>query len=295
MRRPLGVGAVTRRLQWLASLGLVATLGIAATTALAPSASARAKPRHVHHVVTAAATAPVTTASFSFTASVNGLSKLGAIALSGSGQVDLVNDAGSLSVTLPASIAKLIPGGSGGSEVVNVVLSGGTVYVQVPSLATLLGSPWISLALPASATSAIPGIFTTVGGALGDVNEILAFAQSHHASVHSLGSSTVNGTSVTGSSVTAHVKGLSLAATLWANSSDQLVQATLNGTGKGARHGLGISAVVNFSDYDAPVTITVPPSSEVRAIPLSVVTSVLGGLLKSSHLGGLHHGHGVKL
>jgi hypothetical protein len=281
-------------LQWLASLGLVATLGIAATTALAPSASARAKPRHVHHVVTAAATAPVTTASFSFTASINGLSKLGAIALSGSGQVDLVNDAGSLSVTLPASISKLIPGGSGSPEVVNVVLSGGTVYVQVPSLATLLGSPWISLALPSSATSAIPGIFTTVGGALGDVNEILAFAQSHHASVHSLGSSTVDGTSVTGNSVTAHVKGFGLTATLWANSSDQLVQATVTGTGKGARH-LGVSAVVNFSDYDAPVTITVPPSSEVRAIPLSVVTSVLGGLLHSSHLGGLHHGHGAKL
>jgi hypothetical protein len=252
------------------------------------------KTRHVHHVVTAAATTPVTTASFSFTASISGLSKSGAIALTGSGQVDLVNDAGSLSVTLPASVSKLIPGGSGAPEVVDVVLSGGTVYVQVPSLATLLGSPWISLALPASATSAIPGIFTTVGGALGDVNEILTFAQSHHASVHSLGSSTVDGTSVTGNSVSAHVKGLSLAATLWANSSDQLVQATVKGTGKGARH-LGVSAVVNFSDYDAPVAITVPPSSEVRAIPLSVVTSVLGGLLNSAHLGGLHHRHGATL
>jgi hypothetical protein len=174
------------------------------------------------------------------------------------------------------------------------VLSGGTIYVQVPSLATLIGSPWISLALPSSATSAIPGIFTTVGGALGDVNQILAFAQSHHASVHSLGSSTVDGTSVTGSSVTVHVKRLKVAATLWANSSDQLVQAAITGTANGARHGLGISAVVNFSDYDAPVTITVPPSSEVKAIPLSLVTGVLGGVLNSAHLGGAHHGHGAK-
>ena len=162
---------------------------------------------------------------------------------------------------------------------VNAVLSGGTVYVEVPALATLLGAPWISVALPSSANSAVPGIFTKVGGALGNVNEILAFARSHHASVHSLGSSNVDGTSVTGSRVAAHLKGLDLAATLWANSSDQLVQATVS-----ARHGpLGISAVVNFTGYDGPVTMTVPPSSEVRAIPLSVVTSVLGGLLSHAH------------
>ncbi len=297
MRRRVGVGVVTRRLQWLASLGLVATLGIGAATALAPSASAKARPRH-HRApvaVTATATAPVTSASFTFTASVSGLTKsLGTIAVSGSGQVDLANDAGSLSVTLPASVANLIPGGSGGSEVVNVVLSGGTIYVQVPSLATLLGSPWISLALPSSATSAVPGIFTTVGGALGDVNEIVAFAQAHHAKVTSLGSSTVDSTSVTGSQITAHVKRLNIGATLWANASDQLVQATVNGTFGAASHSGGISAVVNFSDYDAPVTITVPPSSEVKAIPLSLVTGVLGKLLPSTHLGLLHHGHAAK-
>lgn len=245
--------------------------------------------------VTATATTPVTTASFTFTASVSGLTKsLGTIAVNGSGQVDLAHDAGSLSVTLPASLAQLIPGGSGGSEVVNVVLSGGTIYVQVPSLATLLGSPWISLALPSSATSAIPGIFTTVGGALGDVNEILAFAQAHHATVQSLESSTVDGTSVTGSRITAQVKRLTIGATLWANASDQLVQASVNGTFGSARHSAGISAVVNFTGYDAPVTITVPPSSQVRAIPLSVVTGVLGGLLHGAHLGVLNHVHGAK-
>ena len=76
---------------------------------------------------------------------------------------------------------------------------------------------------------------------------------------------------------------MNLAATLWANSSDQLVQATVHGARRGAR--VGISAVVNFTGYDAPVTITVPPSSQVRAIPLSVVTSVLGGSSANAHLG----------
>jgi len=283
------VGVVTRRVKWLASLGLVATLGVGSATVLAPSASAKA--RHHVHVTTAplTATAPVTTASFTFSVGVSGIGKgLGTINLSGSGQADLVNDAVSVSVTLPASVAKLIPGGSGGSETVNAVLSGGTVYVQIPSLATLLGEPWISLALPSSATTAIPGIFTTVGGALGDVNEIVTFAQSHHAKVQSLGSSTVDGTSVTGSQISAHVKGLQLSATLWANSSDQLVQADVNAA-VGAGHHIGISAVVDLTGYGAPVTVTVPNPSDVRAVPLSVVTSVLGGLLHSAHLG-----HGAK-
>ena len=278
------MGVVTRRVQWLASLGLVATLGVGSATALAPSASART--RHHVHVTTAPATptAPVTTASFTFTVRVTGIGKgLGTIDLSGSGQADFVNDAVSASVTLPASVAKLIPGGSGGPETINVVLSGGTVYVQIPSLATLLGEPWISVALPSSATTAIPGIFTTVGGALGDVNEILTFAQAHHASVHSLGSSMVDGTSVTGSRVTAHIKGLKIAAIVYANSSDQLVQAKVNAA---VRH-VGISAVVDLTGYGDPVTITAPDPSQVRAIPLSVITTVLGGLLHNAHLGGL--------
>lgn len=273
------MGVVTRRVKWVASLGLVAALGVGAAAGFATSASAR--PRHVH-TTAATATAPVTTASFSFTVSVSGIAKgLGTISLSGTGEADLVNDGVSLSVTLPASVAALIPGGSAAPETVNAVLSGGIVYVDVPALDTLLGEPWISVALPSGANSAIPGIFTKVGGALGDVNEILAFARSHHASVHSLGSSMVDGTSVTGSRVSAHLKGLNLAATLWANSSDQLVQATVHA----GHRSLGISAVVNFTGYDTPVTITVPSSSEVRAIPLSVVTSVLGGLLSHAHLG----------
>ena len=138
-----------------------------------------------------------------------------------------------------------------------------------------------------AANSAIPAIFTKVGGALGDVNEILAFARSHHASVHSLSSATVDGTSVTGSRVTAHVKRLKVIATLWANTSDQLVQARV----VAALRPIDISAVVNFTGYDTTVAITAPASSQVKAIPLSVITSVLGGLLNHAHLG---HRHGAQ-
>jgi len=234
---------------------------------------------------------PVTTASFNFTASVSGIGKsLGTVNLSGAGQADFVNDAVSASVTLPGSVAKLIPGGSAAPEVVNVVLSGGTVYVEVPALATLLGAPWISLSLPTGATSAITGIFPEVGAALGDVNAIVAFAQSHHAQVHSLGSSTVDGTSVTGDRITARFKGLGIGATLWADSSGRLVQATVQAALGAGHHGLAVSAVVNFSGYDAPVTIAAPPPSQVKAIPLSVITTFLGNFLHMAHLPALHLG-----
>ena len=271
------MAVVTRRLKGMASIGLVAALGIAASVGLASSAAA--KPRPVRATVV---TAPVTTASFTFSATVSGIAKgVGAITVTGTGQVDLVNDAVSLSVTLPGSVAGLIPGGSAESEVITIVFSGGTIYAEVPSLATLLGAPWISVALPSTATTGIPGTFTEVAGALGDVNEILAFAHSHHAKVHSLGSSTVDNTSVTGSRITAHVKGLNVAATLWADSSNRLVQASVSAK---THRSVGISAIVNLSGYGAPVTITVPPSSQVKAIPLSVVTSVLGGLLQHAHV-----------
>lgn len=268
---------MTGRAKWMASVGLVAALGAGAAVGVATSASAKPKPVHA-----TAVTPPVTSASFTFSATVSGIAKnIGAITLAGSGLADLENDDVSLSVSLPGSVARLIPGGTATPEVVNAVFSGGTVYAEIPSLSTLLGTPWISVALPSSATSAIPGVFTKVGGALGDVNEILAFAKSHHASVHPLGSSTVDNTSVTGDRVTAHVKRVGIVATLWADSSDRLVQATV-----GARRGsFEVSAVVNFTGYDATVAITVPAPSQVKAIPLSIVTSVLGGLLDHAKTG----------
>ena len=287
---------MTRRVKWMTSVGLVVTLGVGAGVGIATAAGARApRPKVVH---TSATTVPVTSASFTFSVGVSGVAGLGTIAVNGTGQADLVNDAVSLSATLPASISKFIPGGSATPQVVNVVFSGGTVYVEVPALATLLGAPWISIALPTSATGAIPGVFTEVGGALGNVNEILAFARSHHASVHSAGTSTVDGTSVTGSRVAAHIKGLKLNAILWANSSGQLVEAKVNATVGAGRHGVGISAVVDFSGYNAPVTVTAPPSSQVRAIPLSLITGTRtcsGPCSTGAHLGGhAGHGHGAK-
>jgi hypothetical protein len=153
-------------------------------------------------------------------------------------------------------------------------------------LAGLVGEPWISVALPASAASAVPGGFDTVASALGNVNEIVAFATAHHAKVTSLGSSTVDATSVTGNRIMARVTGLKVGATVWADAAGRLVQASVTAGKGGGQRGLSLSATVDLSGYGDPVTITVPPPSQVRAVPYTLVAQFLGQFLKGLHLGG---------
>ena len=270
-------------------LSTVALVGALAGGGLASGAFARSRPHTRPHLSTLATSAPPATVSFSFSVTVRGLVRHGgALTFTGSGQASFVDDDVSLAVTLPPSVAALLPGGSGSSAVVvNAVLAGGTVYAEVPELSTLLGEPWISVALPASVTGGIPGVFSAVDSALGNPNEIVSFARSHGASVVSLGSSTVDDTAVTGFGIGARVDGARLSARVWTNTSTgQLVQGVLTVGGQG-RRGLGLSATVNLSDDGAPVTITTPAPSQVRAVPLSLVEQFLGTALQQFHLGRL--------
>ncbi|MGA2521103.1 MAG: hypothetical protein ABSG81_09830 [Acidimicrobiales bacterium] len=271
---------MTRRTKVLGSLGLVAALVGTGVGGLATGAFARAK-RPVH---TVAASTPVSTASLTFSAQVSGLTKRGAtLSVTGSGQVDFANDAASLSVTLPAGLSSFLPGGSSSPAVIDVVLSGGTVYAEVPGLSALTGTPWISVALPSGVTSSLSGAFGTAASALGNVGAILAFVQSHHGHVVSLGSKTVNDVSASGDRITGQVDGFRVQADVWADSSNRVVQA-----GGTATHGrLALAATVDLGQYGAPVTITVPSSSQVTAIPLSTVEQFLGGFLGKMHLGSM--------
>ncbi len=87
--------------------------------------------------------------------------------------------------------------------------------------------------------------------------------------------------------------GPTISATLWANSSDQLVQADLTASASTKKHQLGVTASLDLSGYGDPVTITVPPSSQVKAIPFATVESVIGSFLPGGGHGG-HHGHHPK-
>jgi hypothetical protein len=262
----------------LVSGGLVVAMAGAAVGSVATSASAHPK---VKAAALPVASSPVTTTSFTFSASVSGLAKNATVGVTGSGQADFTNHLASVSITLPAGVAKFIPGSGSGPVVVNVVLSGGTVYAQIPGLSMLTGEPWISLALPSGATSVLPHGYATVASALGNVNEILNFATSKHAKVKGLGPSTVDGQSVTGDQITGAIKGVHIGVDLFTGSSGDLVRAQAS-IGKGS---LGAKAQIDFSGDNSPVSITVPPSSEVKAIPLSLVERVLGSF---AHKAGHH-------
>jgi hypothetical protein len=255
--------------KWLTVATTVGVVGMGAT--LGPAGSAGASSRSARSSHLEAATV-VTTTSFTFNASISGPSS--SVTVTGTGQADFTTQAASFSVDLPAGVAKLIPGGTAAPETINAVLSGGTVYVQVPSLASLVGEPWISVALPGKVL-AHAAILTKVAAALGNVNAIAGFAQAHHATVTSLGSATVDGVDATGTKFVATLshkgEGRTVTASVWADSSDQLVQANISIPAGAAKGSLGVTATANFSGDNAPVTITVPPSSEVKAIPFSTV------------------------
>jgi hypothetical protein len=211
----------------------------------------------------------------------------GAVTVTGSGQADPKNHAVSLDVNMPAAVARLIPGGSATPETVQVVLSGGTIYADIPGLAPLVGEPWISVALPSKTTVHRGAGMAKMATALGNVNAIVAFAQAHHATVASLGNATVDGVPVTGHRIVATLspKGRvhTVTASLWSDGSDRLVQADLTATASTPAGSVGVSAVVNLTGYGAPVTISVPPPSQVKAVPLSMVEMLLG------RGGGIHH------
>jgi hypothetical protein len=227
------------------------------------------------------------TASFNFSVSVSGLAP-SPVTITGSGQADAATDAATLSVHLPATVAKLLPGGKAAPEVVKAELVSDTVYLNVPGLASLVGKPWISVSIPAADDSTVSGAFSKVASAVGDVNSIVSFAKSHHATVTSLGTSKVNGVTATGNKiVTTLVHGRAgLTADLWADSSDRLVQADVKVAITTKKHSADVTAALNVSAYGDPVTITAPPPSQVKVVPLSIVESFLGK--------DLHHGRAVQ-
>lgn len=265
--------------KWLATIGLVAVAGVGTTVGLVNGAGATSG---TTDSVSRAADSPVTTASFTFSASVSGVTT-SAVTVTGSGQADFTTHAVSLAVKVPAVVAKLIPGGSDSPEVINAVLSGATVYLEVPSLASTIGAPWISVALPSKASSAVPVLFTKIASALGDVNAIVRFADTHHATVTSLGNAVVDGVRASGSKIVDTRSTRALTASVWADSSDRLVQATVAVTGTSKRGALGLTATIDLAGYGSPVTIMVPKPSQVKVIPFSIVKMFLGKARHHSH------------
>ncbi len=250
----------------VASIGVGGILGFGGTVGL----------------VGVAAAAPASTASFDYSVSLSGLTS-SPVTLTGTGQADSASDEVSLTVNLPPAVAALIPGGTASAEMVSAVLAQNTIYLDVPSLQSRIGAPWISVTLPSKAASKVSGIFSKVASAIGDVNSIVGFARSHHATVTPLPTSTIDGVTATGNHIVAAHKRTTITASLWADSSDRLVQANVTASVAAKKKTIGVNATINLSGYGDPVTIVAPSASQVKAIPFSTVETLLATAF--------HHGH----
>jgi hypothetical protein len=248
------------------SIGVGGILGLGATVGLVGAATA----------------APVLTTSFNFSVSLSGLIS-SPVTITGTGQVDSVDNEVSVTVNLPAALAARIPGGTATPEVVNAVLAQDTIYLEVPSLQSRIGAPWISVTLPSKSASKVSSILTKVTTAIGNVNSIVGFARSHHATVTPLPTSTIDGVTATGNHIVAAHKRMTITASLWADSSDQLVQGNVTTSAATKKKTIGVNATINLSGYGDPVTLTVPPASQVKAIPFSTVKSFLGAAFHDDH------------
>ena len=233
-------------------------------------------------MVGAATAAPASTARFDFSVSLSGLTS-SSVTVTGTGQADSANDEVSVTVDLPPALAALIPGGTASPEVVSAVLAQGTIYLDVPSLQSRIGEPWISVTLPSKSASGVSNLLSKVATAIGNVNSIVGFAESHHATVTPLPTSTVDGITATGNHIVVAHKRTTITANLWADPSDQLVQANVMTSVATKKKTIGVTATINLSGYGDLVTIVVPPASQVKAIPFSTVASFLGSAF--------HHGH----
>lgn len=277
MRRVVRTGAV------LAAAALVAGATWGGLAAGTPAGASPASPK---------------TVSFTFTAGLAGVS------VSGGGAVDLSARTAQAQVNVPAALASHLPGAGDAATAVDLVLSGGTLYVSYPGLAGVDGGrPWVSVAVPATIEKVATQVAPVLYQAATEVSEIVAFARAHGATVTPLGTAVVDGVTATGTQITATVSGLTaardtapapahragvrkiakalaqvvkqtslsggLTVDLWADAADHLVRLTATAG--------GVSVQADLSGYGTPVSVTVPPPSATRPVPASVVAGVLGG------------------
>jgi hypothetical protein len=254
---------------------------MALSVATAAGAAGAAERAHL----TADPTSPTTVdVSFSVKASAP---SAGDQTITGTAQVDLATDQAAVTVSLPAGLP-----GTSGATTAQAVVAGGTVYVSVPELSALLGSAWVSLAAPASDAGTISSAFTQAASALGDTPGIVSTLVADGATATPLGTKTVGGQVETGTRVDISVAkllsgsglpssavakatstvGSTIPVTLWAYADGRLAQVAVAVSGTTASASDSVSFTADFTGYDTPVTITVPPASATH--PLS------SGLLK---------------
>jgi len=267
----------------------------------------------------AAAASSAAATSVAFTVSATRASSSSTTTLlSGSGAVDLKQDVGQLTATVPA-LASLV---GSGNDSVDVVGDTGAVYVGSPALSSVTGDTrWLKVDLPQG--SAPSSADSATLGVLSNPSQLLGLLSSVGGQVTTVDNVDLNGVSTTeyrttvtlselasqagvtaGSSLGAHVAKVlgqlgntTVPVTAWvggdgyvrqlsasvdlsrltpAGLAGDLVNGSLGGS-TADRSTSSTTVTVGFSQYDQPVTVTVPPASQVTDVS-GIVSSVRGAV-----------------
>ncbi len=213
--------------------------------------------------------------------------------ITGSGAFDYTTHDGSFSLNVSSLASSL------GTGTLNVVVAGGTAYVQLPPSLPSVGGKWV-----AESSSSLSGSGNVLGGsAPGDPSELLSALQAAGAQVTNLGATQIGGTDVTeylvnvdlsklasvaGSGVSAQdvqsaeqaLGSSTLPMHVWIDGSGRVrrlsMSFTVNPSSSGASTGGPGRAdiVFDITHYGVPVQVTPPPASEV--IPASELQGASG-------------------
>lgn len=273
-------------------------LGAVALSATIVPAALFALPATAGKVKTHAAPVVLpTTATYSYSATLSGLpGSSQPVSVNGTIAADFTAGQVEVTATLPQAIGPIGPG------TVTLIEAGQTIYVNAPGLSTFTGGhPWVSITEPAT-LKALGHLDAkaTPAQIVGNVPAVIAAVTSKPAG-HPI--ATVTSTSTSGSSTTTnllvHLPQLhrhtpaaagtstlptSIPISVTDNASGQLLSASTSIT----VGSMTLSASLTSTGYNVPVSISVPQSSQVLAIPTSTL-QMLGSLIHAGSTDSFAH------
>jgi hypothetical protein len=269
------------RVVGLTALGGLAALGLNTFGATSAAGASKTTPK----------TPPVTT-SANFTIDLQlSMPAHYTLDVHSTGEADFVHHDVTMSVAVPTAglhssdIGQGVPPAKGSIEL-HAEWVNGQAYLTVPTSLRALagGAQSLSYATPASTAHEVNTAISQTAVAV-TYAHILVDTLAGHAAQHHAGTKMIDGVTATGTQVDLKlaqllkiVPGLSLAmtkdikrmagteipVTVWFDHSGRLVEATMAASSKSK---LGsISGTVQFSNFNAPVTITAPPAGTVKPI-----------------------------
>jgi hypothetical protein len=197
------------------------------------------------------------------------------IATTGSGSIDFTTNEAEIALHVNIKGTQLDE---------TAIYDAGVAYEQLPQIAQLIpGKSWVSLDLTALNTSGSTGSTGSLGSS--PIAELRLLALQGN-SVTELGNSSINGVSVKGYSVTlnastinseiknanlpdwmkqslSQVTAASATAKVYVNDSGQLARTSSTTTSTVSGSTVTVSQTNDFTDYGTPVSIAIPPASQV--------------------------------